>query len=287
MLLMVAAMLILPGIDAIAKWLSGSVSPAQIAWSRFAVQTLCMLPLLGRFQAPLRPQELVLHALRGLLMACATVLIFTAVAYMPLADVIGIFFIEPLLLTLLARFFLQEDVGWRRLGAVVAGLLSALLVIRPGYSAFGWASALPVGAALCFALYLLLTRRLAVTDDPARMQCLSGVAGLLFMSVVLAVGEVTGAPMLSTVLPSAGECMLLVLLGLIATYGHLLVVHAFKRAPAVLLAPFQFLEIVSATLLGLLLFGDFPDLLTGVGIAGIVGSGWYVFYRERVRGRTV
>lgn len=281
--LMVAAMLILPGIDAIAKWLSSSIPAAEVTWSRFAFQSLFMAPLALRVRSPLRLQDFGIHALRGILLAVTTLVFFTALAYLPMADAIATFFVEPLILTVLAMVFLGEPVGWRRISAVLVGLGGAMIVIRPGFAAFGWPSLLPVVAACCFALYLLLTRRLAMRDDPARMQFFAGVFGFVFMSAVLLFGHLSSVGGLNPVWPDATQWGLMVVLGAIATFGHLLVVHAFRRAPAVVLAPFQYLEIVAATLLGLVVFGDFPDAMTWVGIAVIVGAGLYVFHRERVR----
>jgi S-adenosylmethionine uptake transporter len=283
MLLMVVAMLILPGIDAIAKWLSESVPAGQTAWSRFLFQTLIMLPLVARMRGPFHWSGLWIHALRGTLIALATLLFFSALRFLPIADAISIFFVEPLLLTLLSAVFLAEPVGWRRLLAVSVGLVGALIVIRPGFESFGWAAALPLGTALSFAFYLILTRRLAQREDPARMQFLAGVFGCVVMSLALGVGQLTGIAALDPIWPDAFEWALLAGLGVIATIGHLLVVHAFRRAPAGILAPFQYLEIVSATLLGLIFFDDFPDPMTWLGVLIIVSAGLYVFHRERVR----
>ena len=283
MALMVVAMLMLPGIDAIAKWLSASVPSGQVAWSRFLFQTIFMLPLVLRVSGPFNWSGMWIHAIRGSLIALATLLFFTALRFLPLADAISIFFVEPLLLTLLSAVFLGEQVGWRRLTAVMAGLVGALVVIRPGFESFGWAALLPLGTALTFAVYLILTRRLAQREDPARMQVLAGVFGCAVMSLALGIGEFTGLSVIDPVWPGRFEWVLLAALGLIATIGHLLVVHAFRRAPATLLAPFQYLEIVGATLLGLILFGDFPDPMTWLGVSIIVAAGLYVFHRERVR----
>ncbi len=285
MVLMIIAMLILPGIDAIAKWLSPTIAAGQIAWSRFFFQTLLMLPLFLRVPGRVLGPDLWLHAARGALIALATLLFFAALKFLPVADAIAIFFVEPLFLTLLAALFLGETLGWRRLSAVVMGLAGALLVIRPNFHAFGWAAALPLGTAGCFAVYLIITRQLAQREDPVRMQFYAGVFGALVMSAALGVGALTDAPVLVSVWPTAIEWALLAGLGLIATTGHLLVVHAFKRAPAGILAPFQYVEIIGATVLGLVIFGDFPDLLTWCGVAVIVASGIYVFHRERTLAR--
>lgn len=282
MALMVAAMLMLPGIDAIAKWLSGGISSGQVAWSRFFFQTLLMLPLFLHARGPIVTRALPLHALRGALIALATLLFFSALKYLPLADAISIFFVEPLILTLLSALFLGETVGWRRLTAVAVGFAGALIVIRPSFQSLGAPALLPLGTALSFAVYLILTRKLAVQELPERMQFYAGVFGGLVMTVALALGSVADVGVLTVVWPDRTQWLLLAALGVIATLGHLLVVHAFRRAPAGLLAPFSYVEIIGATFLGALLFDDFPDAITWVGVAIIVASGLYVFHREAV-----
>ena len=284
-LLMVLGMLLIPGIDAIAKFLSDSVPPGQVAWSRFLFQSLYLLPfvLLGGGPRSNRAlgRALGLQALRGMLIALATLFFFWGLKYLPLADAISIFFVEPLILTLLAAVILKEPVGWRRLGAVALGFVGALIVIRPSFQVFGWPAVLPLCAAGCFAFYLLLTRRLARSGDAIAMQFLSGIFGGLTLSLALGIGAAGSIAVIDPVWPTVSEWLLMALLGLIATGGHMFVVHAFRRASPSILAPFQYLEIITATLLGLLVFGDFPEPLTWLGVALIVASGLYVFQRER------
>ena len=186
-----------------------------------------------------------------------------------------------MLVTLLAALFLGEPVRWRRMTAVLVGLFGALLIVRPNFEQFGWYAILPMGAALNFAVYILLTRSISQREKPAIMQFHAGIFGALVMSAALLVGEQLDVEVLSFNWPTLVEWCLLALLGLVATVAHLLMVHAYQRAPVAILAPFQYVEIISATLLGYLVFKDFPDLLTWCGIAAIVSSGMYVFYRER------
>jgi S-adenosylmethionine uptake transporter len=126
-----------------------------------------------------------------------------------------------------------------------------------------------------------MSRSLARDGDALTMQFTTGIAGAVVMSLALALGSAGGIDLFTPVMPSSGAMLLLVGMGCVATVGHLLLTQAFRHAPAGLLAPFQYLEIVSATLLGYLLFDDLPDTATVIGIAIIVGSGLYVFHRER------
>ena len=281
MVMMASGVIIIPGIDAIAKYLSDSLAPGQIAGSRFLFQLAFLLPIVLIARRPLLSRHICLNAIRGALIGGATLLFFWALSYLPLADTIAIFFVEPLILTLIAALFLGEEVGWRRLSAIVIGFMGALLVIQPSFQTIGAPAFLPLGAALCFATYLALTRRVAMVDDVLTMQLCAGFFGLLTLGTALVVGEVLSVPVLNPVWPTPTEWLLLAALGAIATSGHLLIVGAFRRASPSILAPFQYLEILGATLLGLLIFGDFPGPATWFGIAIIVGSGLYVFHRER------
>ena len=279
--LVVIAFLVLPAIDAIAKFMSTDISAGQIAWTRFLIQTIIMLPFFLSSMRLEKNRSLVPQALRGILIAATTVLIFAAVKLMPLAEVISIFFIEPLIVTLLSTIFLKEKIGWRRLSATIVGFSGALIVVKPSYQIFGLSAILPFAAALCFAFYIILTRKLAQTINPTVMQFNSGLSGFLFMSIALTLGYLLEFPVLKVAMPTHDQWILLLLLGLIATAGHFLIAFAIKYIEASALAPFQYLEIVAATFYGLWLFEDFPDALAWLGIFIIVSSGFYTLSREQ------
>ena len=280
MLMMIFAMLMLPGIDAIAKWLSGSVSSGQVTWSRFFFQIIIMFPLLLRTRGPWLTPALTLHAARGSLIALATLFFFSGLAYLPLADAIAIFFIEPLLVTLLSALFFGEAIHWRRISAISLGFVGALIIIRPTFAEVGYAALYPVGAAFCFSFYIVLTRKLVRHEDPIRLQFFAGVFGCLVMSIALGYGTSVDIAILAVTWPSTSHWLLLGGLGLIATGCHLLVTYAYRLASIGILAPFQYVEIIGATVLGLVIFNEFPDAITWVGVSIIVGSGMYVFHRE-------
>ena len=280
MVMMIAAMLMLPGIDAIAKWLSGSVSSGQVTWSRFFFQIILMSPLLLKTRGPWFTPALALHAARGSLIAFATLFFFSGLAYLPLADAIAIFFIEPLLVTLLSALFFKEAIHWRRISAISFGFVGALIIIRPTFSEVGFAALYPVAAAFCFSFYIVLTRKLVRHEDPIRLQFFAGIFGCMVMSIALAYGTTQGVAILTAAWPTTNHWLLLGALGLIATVCHLLVVYAYRLASIGILAPFQYVEIIGATILGLIIFDEFPDSVTWIGVAIIVCSGMYVFHRE-------
>jgi S-adenosylmethionine uptake transporter len=280
MLMMIVAMLLLPGIDAIAKWLSGSVSSGQVTWSRFLFQIILMSPLLLRTRGPWLTPALYLHAARGAMIAFATLFFFSGLAYLPLADAIAIFFIEPLLVTLLSAVFFKEVIHWRRISAISLGFVGAMIIIRPTFSEVGFVALYPVAAACCFSTYILLTRKLVRNEDPIRLQFFAGIFGFLVMGIALGFGSANEIAILSAVWPTMKEWLLLATLGIIATGCHLLVTYAYRLASIGILAPFQYVEIIGATILGLIVFNEFPDPATWLGVAIIVASGMYVFHRE-------
>ena len=284
--LCVLAMIILPGQDAIAKYISATVSPGQISWARFLLQTLFTLPFLVWFQGfgGLVPNRLWPNVLRGVLIASSSTLFFLALKFMPMADAIAIFFVEPFILTILSAVVDKEHVGWRRRIAVVAGFVGVLIVVRPSYDVFGWISLVPAAGGFIFAVYALLNRRLSAYDTPLTMQFTAGVSALAVITIALGIGWLAGVPDLTPSPLGTREISFLLVMGVLGTSGHLLFVQAARLAPSSLIAPMQYVEIAAAVLLGYFIFGDFPDFWKWVGIAIIVASGAYVFWREsRVR----
>lgn len=288
MLLMTACMAVLPCMDAIAKYMAvvEGMSPGQVTFYRFFFQLVATLPLLVSIggRDAFRARRPYANLLRGVLHGAASLLFFMAVKYMPLADVFAIYFVEPFMLTALSALFLGEKVGWRRWVAIVVGFGGAMIVIQPSYAIFGWTALLPVLCAFLFALYMFLNRAIGDADPPLTMQTVAGVGGTLFMGFALLAGHQAGNVDFVPSLPHTWLGLgLLVLLGAISGYAHLMVVRAFRMAPLSVLAPFQYFEIISATILGYALFGDFPNASKWLGIGIIVGSGLFILWRERIR----
>ncbi len=282
-ILMVGFSLIAPLMDSFAKLIGDAVAVAQIVATRFAAQAILLLPLAALMGWLHRPNghEITLHLLRSFLLMVATGFFFTAIRYMPIADAIAIFFVEPFILTLLGGMILGEQVGPRRYVACAVGFGGALFIIQPSFQELGGIALLPLVTALCFAFYMILTRRMATRMHPITLQAYTGLAALVIALPLLFAFDGSGIAPLDPAWPAPRELRLLAALGLVATLSHICISFALSLAPASVLAPLQYIEIVGATLFGYYIFGDIPDGMTFLGIALIVGSGLYVFVRER------
>ena len=276
-LLVVAAMSVVPFMDALAKYLSGHIPVLQVVWSRYFFHFCLIFPVVLWRYGPRRmvPAKPLLQLVRGVLLLASTALFFAAIAYMPLADALALVFVSPLVVTALSPLVLGETVGLRRRLAVLVGFCGALIIIRPGFGTLQWPALLALSGGLVFGLYFLSTRRLAGSAPPLVTLTYTAAAGAVLMSLVMPFVWVT---------PSLQDLGAMALMGLIAAGGHFLLIRAFDYAPASLLAPFTYSEIVMTTLLGLVIFGDFPTAWTWAGIAIIIGSGVYISLRERVLG---
>lgn len=287
-LLMVGFSLIAPGMDAFAKLIGDALAVGQVVATRFGIQALLLLPLsmcFGWLHAPAL-REIGLHFVRGALILVATAFFFQALRYMPIADAIAIFFVEPFILTLLGGLLLNEPIGPRRYIACAIGFAGALLVIQPSFSDVGFAATMPLVTAVCFAFYMILTRKMVSDMHPIALQAYTGLGALLLMVPLLLLFNGTGVEPLDPSWPQPRELWLLAGVGLIATLSHVCISFALSMAPASLLAPVQYLEIVGATVLGYFIFSDLPDRMTIMGSFLIVGAGLFVFLRERQLERT-
>jgi len=275
---------IAPGMDAFAKATPAEVPVGQLLAFRFTVQAAILLPLgvaFGDAGVP-RLREGLTHVARALAILGATGLFFAALRHMPMTTAIAIFFVEPFVVTLLGAVVLGEPVGRRRVLACVVGFGGALLVIQPSFSDLGWPALYPLGTATLFALYVILTRHIAGRRHPVAVQGWTAFAAAALVLPTLVLFEGSGNTLFDAVRPSAFAWVTLMGVGLMSTLSHLALSVSLRLAPASHVAPFQYFEIVSATTLGLIFFGDFPNRLTWAGIAVIVGSGIYLFARERV-----
>ncbi|MEY8882849.1 DMT family transporter [Donghicola sp. XS_ASV15] len=284
-LYMVGFCLLAPIMDAFAKATPAEIPAAQIITARFVLQIVLLAPLavlMGNFTLPDR-RSMGLHFARAASLLLATWLFFTAIREMPLASAISIFFVEPFVLTILGALFLKEEVGMRRIMACVVGFGGALLIIQPSFSNVGPVALFPLGTAVCFASYMILTRMISQKLHPVTTQLHTAVAASILIAPVLWYYDGSGVAALDPVWPQGLAIWTLLGVGVMATISHISITFALRHAPAATLAPLQYLEIVSATAVGYYIFDELPNGLTWMGIAIIVVSGLYVFARERAR----
>ncbi|WP_291990203.1 DMT family transporter [Candidatus Accumulibacter sp. ACC007] len=267
-LLFLAALLLFAALDATAKHLSVYLAVPLLVWARYLVHLVIMLaavaPSMGRrLVVTGRPW---LMSLRGLTLVAVTLLGQLALKTLPLAETTALIFVAPLLVALLAAPLLGEKVRLRTWLATIAGFVGVLLIARPGGSLFGPGVAYALGAALSYAAYQILTRKLAATEHPMRLLFYTALLGTLAMLPALPVYW-------DGIWPTPTQSLLIISLGLYGGIGHFLLIRAFHETSASLLAPLIYTQLVWATLLGWLVFDHFPDLLTVVGMMVIGASG--------------
>ncbi|TCL74957.1 DMT family transporter [Rhizobium sp. BK251] len=283
LLLMFLSVLVSPVIDVFAKLAITTIPSGQITLARFVVQALCMLPIViwRRTWTAFTWRQSIHHVIRGGIITISMISFVTTLKYMSVADAIAIFFVEPIILTILSSLFLKETIGWRRYTACGVGFFGALLIIQPSFEEVGFVALLPVVSAFCIAIFAMMTRVLSHREDPWAMQFQTGIWGMVFCIILLALGRGSGSDILDPVVPSGTALFYLGGVGVTAAIAGILGVYAYRSAPASTLAPLQYFEIVSATIFAWLVFGDFPDAIKWLGILIIVASGLYIIWRER------
>lgn len=257
--------------DALGKYLSSRYPVWQVVWSRYAFHMVLMAPLILRGRVVVRTSRPVLQLFRSFMLVGVTCLFFYSVQFMPIATANAVGFLAPLLVTALSVPLLGEKVGPRRWAAVLVGFAGVLVVIRPG-AEMDPVMILPVAMAFCFALYQISTRLLSRTDAALTTLFWTAVGGLAASTPMLTFGWRMPDPM---------GWVLLVGIGALGCVSHLMMIKAYSFAPASVLAPFTYTQLVLAIPAGFLLFGDMPDAWMVVGSLLIVGSGLYIWHRER------
>ena len=259
--------------EGIVKYLSRDYDVVQVVWGRYTFHALVFLVIFARtgIWSQMRTSRPFLQLGRSVILLMGTILFFSALGYLSLADAVAINFFAPLLVTAISIPILKEQVGIRRWTAIVVGFLGVLVIIRPGLGVMHWAAVLPLGTAVCYAFYQILTRIAGRTDHARTSLFWSAAVGTLVMSAIV--------PFRWTPPDAVGWAMM-VSTGLIFGLGHYLLIMALERAPASLLSPFLYSQLIWAILIGFLVFGDFPDGYSFLGAAIVIGSGLYVWHRE-------
>lgn len=285
--LMLGFCVLAPVGDALAKVLGGEIGIGQLVAVRMGVQVLLLAPLVWLAGLSLRmsTRGYALAALRGVLHVAGIATMFLSLRYLPLADAVAIAFVMPFIMLILAHFVLGEEVGHRRIIACCVGFIGTLMVMQPSFAEVGWPATLPLGVAVIFALFMLVTRQVAKEVDPISLQVISGAVGMMVMVPALLIGH-QSVPGLDLTMPTGGAWWLLLAMGVLGTGAHLLMTWSLRFAPSATLAPMQYLEIPVATLLGWLIFSDFPNGLALAGIGVTIFAGLYIIAREQAVSRS-
>jgi drug/metabolite transporter (DMT)-like permease len=261
-------------LDTTAKYLNLYMATLQIVWARYTGAFLFPLIVSNPWNRPglLRTGQPALQIGRSFLLLGSTMCNFLALRYLQLDEAIAIIFSTPCLVAALSGPLLGEWVRWRRWTAIGVGFLGVLVVARPGTGAIQPAALLSL-AALCYALYSIVTRRLARTDSNETTLFYSNLVGVLALMPVV--------PFVWTTPTDPLVIALMVASGAMGSFGHYLLIAAHRLAPAAVLSPFIYTQIVQVIILGYLVFGDVPSRWTLLGSAIVVASGLYILHRER------
>lgn len=261
--------------DVTAKFVEQSLPLVEVAWVRYCVFLLfAVLPALRGGVEVLHTRRPGQQIMRGLSVLVSALLFLAGLRLLPLADAAAINFVSPLLITALAVPMLGEVVGLSRWIALLVGLSGAVLAAQPGAGAFQWGAVFPLLSALAWAFAMVLTRRFAATERPQTTLFWSAVSGLTVLTLLLP---------FDVRVPTPGELGLCLLIGVVASGGQWLVVLGYRLAPASLLAPFSYVQLIWSTTYGFLVFDAVPSVATVAGAVIIAGSGLYTIGRTRAR----
>ena len=272
-ILNLSAWIILPFMDAIAKYLSTDLSFFQITWARYFFTVFWTLPFMFFFfkNNLILSQNPKLQILRGLTLFSANICFFYSISIISMAKALTLAFVAPLVTTALSPILLGEKVGIKRWIAVIVGFIGSLFVIRPGFIEFNLATVAALGTGCLYGFYLIITRKLHSTDNPLLTLLITGIVGVTVSSFFVPIVWVS---------PTNIQWLWLGIMGIFACLGHILLIYSLRFADASKLAPFGYFEIITNIILGYYFFKDFPDLWTFFGLFIIISSGIYIFRTE-------
>ena len=275
-LLNISAWMLLPFMDGLAKHLSTEIHFIQVVWGRYFFMALISLVItFFFFNKHLKwPNNIQIQLLRSLFIFLSTVLFFYAISIISLAEALTLGFISPMIVTLFSAIILKEKVGIRRWTAVVFGFIGVLFVVRPGFNELNLATVMAIGCGICYAFYIITTRKLSNQDSPFLTLIFTGLSGSIAISLIV--------PFYWS-WPTLTQLILLLALASIGTMAHFLLILSLKFAEASKLAPLSYSEIIMNVIIGYYFFGDFPNKWMWLGLFIIISSGVYISFRENVK----
>ena len=272
----VSAWMLLPLMDGLAKFLSQEIHFLQVVWGRYFFMALISLVITFLFfRHHLKwPSNFQIQLIRSLFLFLSTILFFYAISIISLPEALTLAFVSPMIVTLLSAIILKEEVGFRRWSAVVVGFIGVLFVIRPGFNEVNLATITALGCGICYAIYIISTRKLSNQDSPLLTLIFTGLSGSIVISLIV--------PFYWSDLTLL-QLLLLVLLAAIGTLAHFLLILSLNFAEASKLAPLSYSEIIMNVIIGYYFFGDFPSQWVWIGLVIIVASGVYISFRENIK----
>ena len=268
--------LLLPFMDGIAKFLSTEIHFLQVVWGRYFFMLLISIPLAFIFfRKELKfPKSLSVQLWRSFFLFLSTIFFFYSISIISLPEALTLAFVSPIIVTVLSIFYLNERVGIHRWTAVFLGFIGVLVIIRPGFIDFNFASISALAAGISYAFYIIYTRKLSFTDSAIVTLIFTGSIGCLIISFIVPFFWIN---------LNFTQILYLILLALIGTVGHFLIILSLKLGEASKLAPLGYFEITTNILVGYIFFNDLPNLWIYLGLFLIVMSGIYIFIRENLK----
>ncbi len=266
-------------LDLTTKYMIERLPLAELVWARYLVHFLLVAAMFGRGR-PMRllvqSRRLSLQLFRSAMLLASTMCAFAGLHYMQVAESSAIMLGAPLLVVALSVPLLGEQVGWRRWAAIGIGFLGALVIVRPGGGGVGWPAVFPLGSTVAITFYQIASRRLAGIDSSATTNFYTASVGAAAATLALPLFWQT---------PPLRESVLLVAMGVFGGLGHIAITIAFRHAPASVLSPFTYVQLLWAIIGGILLYDQWPSSATLAGSGLVMGAGLFVFLREQALAR--
>lgn len=278
--LMCATVAVFACLDTTAKYLGARMDPLQVAWARYTSAFFLTFLISNPVSHPklIKAKRPVLQIVRGILLVSSTVLNFVALQWMQLDEVLSIIFTFPFIVAIASGPILGEWLGWRRWMAIAVGFGGVLLITRPGFGELNPGVLLSLTSVICYGLYAVITRVVSRVDSNQTSLFFNNAVGALVMLPVI--------PFVWTTPANWQLALLLLGTGVLGSFGHFLLISGHKLAPAAVLSPFIYTQLIWVAILGYLVFGQVPSHWTMAGAAIVVSSGLYLLYRERQVGKS-
>jgi len=269
---------ILPVMDGMAKHLSTELHVLEVVWARYFFMVLISLPITFLFfkKHLSWPKNIYIQLSRSTFLFLSTILFFYSISIISITESLTLAFVYPILVTLLSSIILKEKVGFRRWIAVIVGFIGIVVVLRPGFNSISLASLAGFGTGICYAFYVITTRKLSSLDNSLLTLIFTGLTGAIVISLIVPFVWIT---------PNYNQLLIMIGLAAAGTLGHFFLILSYNFAEASKLAPFAYFEIVTNILIAYYFFGDYPDKWIWTGLIIIISSGAYITIRENFKNK--